>query len=50
VKAYQDLGGNAELDIVPGKGHQEVDEYFKSDKLLQFLLAHLLNPARLETR
>jgi pimeloyl-ACP methyl ester carboxylesterase len=43
VKAYRDLGGNAELQIIPGKGHQEVDEFFKSDKLLQFFLAHLLN-------
>jgi pimeloyl-ACP methyl ester carboxylesterase len=43
VKSYVELGGNAELQIVPGKGHQEVDEFFKSDRLLQFLIDHLVN-------
>jgi alpha-beta hydrolase superfamily lysophospholipase len=38
VNAYAALGGSAQLIIVPGKGHEEVDEYFKSDRLLQFLL------------
>jgi dipeptidyl aminopeptidase/acylaminoacyl peptidase len=43
VTAYTALGGTVELLIVPGKGHEEVDEYFKSDRLLEFLLDHLLN-------
>ena len=43
VAAYTALGGAAELTIVPGKGHEEVDEYFKSDRLLQFLMNQLLN-------
>ncbi len=41
VNTYRQLGGSAELVIVPGKGHQEVDEYFKSEKLLEFLLNQL---------
>ncbi len=45
VTAYTALGGAAELLIVQGKGHEEVDEYFKSDRLLQFLLDHLVNAA-----
>jgi pimeloyl-ACP methyl ester carboxylesterase len=42
VTAYTARGGSAELLIVHGKGHEEVDEYFKSDRLLQFLLGRLL--------
>lgn len=42
VKAYTALGGSAQLLIVPGRGHEEVDEYFKSARLLQFLLDQLL--------
>jgi pimeloyl-ACP methyl ester carboxylesterase len=41
--AYKALGGAAELVIVPGKGHEEVDEYFQSDRLLDFLLHQLVN-------
>jgi len=44
VAAYKALGGAVELVIVPGKGHEEVDEYFKSDRLLDFLLHQLVNP------
>jgi dipeptidyl aminopeptidase/acylaminoacyl peptidase len=43
VTAYRALGGAVELVIVPGKGHEEVDEYFKSDRLLEFLLNHSVN-------
>ena len=43
VTTYTELGGSAELLMVPGKGHEEVDEYFKSDKLAQFLLHQLVN-------
>lgn len=43
VKTYTGLGGVAELVIVPGKGHEEVDEYFKSDRLVEFLLHQLVN-------
>jgi pimeloyl-ACP methyl ester carboxylesterase len=44
VTAYRAQGGTVELVIVPGKGHEEVDEYFKSDRLLDFLLNHLNKP------
>ena len=44
VDTYKRRGGTAELVVVSGKGHQEVDEYFKSDKLLEFLLNQLGNP------
>ena len=43
VTAYRALGGAVELVVVPGKGHEEVDEYFKSDRLLEFLLNQLKN-------
>jgi pimeloyl-ACP methyl ester carboxylesterase len=42
VDTYTAQGGAAQLLIVPGKGHEEVDEYFQSDRLLQFLLDQLL--------
>lgn len=41
VKKYVQLGGDAELQIVPGKGHQEVNEFSRSDRLLQFLIDRL---------
>ena len=43
VAAYKALGGAVELVVVPGRGHEEVDEYFKSDRLLKFLLNQLGN-------
>jgi pimeloyl-ACP methyl ester carboxylesterase len=43
VTTYTGLGGAAELIVVPGKGHEEVDEYFKSDRLVEFLLHQLVN-------
>jgi pimeloyl-ACP methyl ester carboxylesterase len=43
VTTYTELGGSAELLMVPGKGHEEVDEYFKSDRLAEFLLHQLVN-------
>jgi pimeloyl-ACP methyl ester carboxylesterase len=44
VAAYTALGGAVELVVVPGKGHEEVDEYFKSERLLDFLSKHLVKP------
>ena len=35
---YGKLGGDAKVEVVPGKGHQVVDEFFKSAKLIQFML------------
>lgn len=38
VKRYKMLGGPATLKIVPGKGHEEVDEFFTDADFLNFLL------------
>jgi len=38
ARRYKALGGNAEVDVVPGKGHEEVPEFFHSQRLLDFLL------------
>ena len=37
VRRYQKLGGPATLIIVHGKGHEDVDEFFKSDLFVRFL-------------
>ena len=42
VTTYTEMGGAAEVIVVPGKGHQEVDEYFKSERLVEFLVHHLV--------
>ena len=38
ARRYKALGGNAEVDVVSGKGHEEVPEFFQSQRLLDFLL------------
>ena len=38
VKRYKKLGGPATLKIVPGKGHEEVDEFFTDPDFLKFVL------------
>lgn len=38
VARYQALGGNAEIKIVPGKGHEECDEFFQDPDFLTFVL------------
>lgn len=37
ARRYRKLGGAAKLIIVPGKGHEEVDEFFKSAPFVTFL-------------
>ena len=37
-RRYKAMGGNAEVDVVPGKGHEEVPEFFQSERLFDFLL------------
>ena len=37
ARRYQALGGTMELVVVPGKGHEEVDEFFKSERFATFL-------------
>lgn len=34
---YRALGGKMELVVVPGKGHEEVDEFFTSERFATFL-------------
>ena len=38
ARRYNDLGGKAEVEIVHGKGHEEVPEFFQSERLLDFIL------------
>jgi pimeloyl-ACP methyl ester carboxylesterase len=39
ARRYAALGGQAEIVVVNGKGHEEVPEYFESERLLQFFLS-----------
>jgi pimeloyl-ACP methyl ester carboxylesterase len=43
VRRYQGLGGKADVEVIHGKGHEEVPEFFQSERLLDFLL-EFLNP------
>jgi pimeloyl-ACP methyl ester carboxylesterase len=50
---YRTLGGEMEVEIVPGKGHEECPEIFHSQRLLDFFLLHGLNApdnAKLNTK
>ena len=38
VRRYKALGGQAEVEVIHGKGHEEVPEYFQSQRLLDFIL------------
>jgi pimeloyl-ACP methyl ester carboxylesterase len=35
---YKEMGGDIRLIVIPGKGHEEIPEYFQSEDLLNFLL------------
>lgn len=37
ARRYRGLGGSMELVVVPGKGHEEVDEFFMSERFAVFL-------------
>lgn len=39
VRRYLKLGGPIRLVVVPGKGHEEVDEFFKSSVFVAFLIS-----------
>ena len=41
VQRYKDLGGTAEVEVIHGKGHEEVPEFFQSEQVPDFLLRHL---------
>ncbi len=47
VRRYRELGGTAELLVVPGVGHKEVPEFFENARLLDFLINP---PARSATK
>lgn len=38
IRRYRALGGQAELLVIPGKGHEEVSEYFQCPAVLEFFL------------
>lgn len=40
ARRYAALGGKADIVVVNGKGHEEVPEFFESERLLRFLLSH----------
>ncbi len=40
AERYRQLGGNIQLMIVPGKGHQVCPEFFHSETLVDFVIAH----------
>jgi pimeloyl-ACP methyl ester carboxylesterase len=41
MRRYQGLGGQGDVAVIHGKGHEEVPEYFHSQRLLDFLLRYL---------
>ena len=38
INRYTKLGGEAEVKVVPGKGHQVGDDFFKSKELIEFIM------------
>jgi dipeptidyl aminopeptidase/acylaminoacyl peptidase len=40
ARRYKALGGHTEVEVVHGKGHEEVPEFFESQRLLDFLLRY----------
>ena len=49
ARRYKALGGQMDVDVIHGKGHEEVPEFFQSQRLLDFLLRYL-SPASAATR
>jgi dipeptidyl aminopeptidase/acylaminoacyl peptidase len=41
ARRYNRLGGKIEVEVVHGKGHEEVPQFFESERLLDFLLRYL---------
>jgi pimeloyl-ACP methyl ester carboxylesterase len=41
ARRYDALGGKADVEVIHGKGHEEVPEFFESQRLLDFLLRFL---------
>lgn len=40
AERYKALGGPIEVQVVPGKGHEEVDEFFESQEMVDFFVGH----------
>ena len=40
INRYTKLGGEAKVKVVPGKGHQVGDDFFKSKELTEFIIQH----------
>ena len=38
INRFRKLGGKAEVKVVPGMGHQVVDDFFKSKELIKFII------------
>ena len=43
---YKAMGGDVCLKIIPGKGHEEIPEYFQSEEMLNFLLDELFTGSK----
>jgi hypothetical protein len=43
VRRYRAAGGTAELEVVPGKGHEEVIEFFTSEAFIEWLIRQALD-------
>ena len=43
INRYTKLGGEAEVKVVPGKGHQVVDDFFKTKELIEFIIQQSTN-------
>jgi pimeloyl-ACP methyl ester carboxylesterase len=41
ARRYNALGGKVDVEVIRGKGHEEVPEFFESERLLDFLLRFL---------
>ena len=43
INRYTKLGGETELKVLPGKGHQMVDDFLKSKELIEFIIQQSTN-------
>ena len=41
ARRYKALGGQAEVIVIPGKGHEVVPEYWQEPRLIEFFLKHV---------
>ena len=45
VRRYGELGGRAELIVIPGKGHEEAKEIFQCQQVVDFVIQHARGPS-----